>query len=323
MVFEELKSERKIPVDLLFGTDWWTDCDDVAALDILLKAHRQGLVSLKAIGLSSVMRYSAPSIKAVCEQHGLGDIPIGLTRDAERRGLFCMYQKKLAAYCTSGFSGADCPEASRLYRGALSSLPGKAVIVDVGFPQILMRLLASGPDEYSDLDGKRLTEEKVSEIVIMGGRWDRSPGSEYNFRVYRQNRVSAAYVCEHSPVPLTFLGYEVGKSVVTGGKRVPGLTGTAYAAHLSPRGRPSWDPMTALLAVIGDAEKAGYRRIRGRATVDPRTGKNSFEAFEGGTHSYLVKEKDDLFYKKQIDEINGLQIGIPADRRPGTREGTV
>ena len=303
MIFETIKAAGETPRSIIFGTDWWTDCDDVAALDLLLKAHRYGLIDLKAIGINSVMKYSAPSLRAVCEQYGLGGIPIGLDSRARRKGSFCLYQKTLAAFCSPGFSNSDCPEAYKLYRSTLASLQGKAVIVDVGFPQIIMELLQSRPDESSDLDGIELVKEKVSEIILMGGRWDKNPGREYNFFAYKLNREAAAYICEHCPVPLTFLGYEVGKDVVTGGKAVPGLTGIAYAAHLSRGGRPSWDPMAALFSIVGDAEKAGYRRIRGKAAVDPKSGQNRFEACDSGNHSYLVKEKEACFYKDQIDEI--------------------
>ncbi len=308
MIFEEIKATREQPIDLLFGTDWWTDCDDVAALEILLKAHRAGLIRLRAIGVNSVMQYSAPSLKAMCEAHGLGEIPIGLDRSAVRKGILCLYQKKLAAFCRSGFSNADCPDAFRLYRRVLASLPGKAVIVDVGFPQIIMQLLRSQPDAYSELDGTELVKSKVSEILLMGGRWDKPFGREYNFCAYPVNRKAASYICRHCPVPLTFLGYEVGKDIVTGGKAVPGLTGRAYAAHGSGNGRPSWDPMTAVAAVIGDAEKAGYRKITGRAVVNPKYGTNRFQACAGGTHAYLVKKKDDRFYQAQIEEILMLPL---------------
>ena len=270
MVFETLKASREQPINVIFDTDWWTDCDDVAALDILLKAHKYGLIRLRAVGINSVMPYSAPSLKALCEQYGLDELPIGLDRKAERKGLLCLYQKKLASRCKPGFTNADCPDAYKLYRSALASLREKAVIVDVGFPQIIMELLQSPPDACSDLNGAELVKSKVSEIVLMGGRWDRKVGMEYNFCAYGLNREAAAYICEHCPVPLTFLGFEVGKDIVTGGKTVPGLTGLAYAAHRSPEGKPSWDPMTALFAITGSAEKAGYRRIRGKASVNRR-----------------------------------------------------
>ena len=35
------ETEKK-PRRIIFGTDWWTDCDDVAALDILLGAISAG-----------------------------------------------------------------------------------------------------------------------------------------------------------------------------------------------------------------------------------------------------------------------------------------
>ena len=305
MSFQEIAAQRERPLPLIFGTDWWTDCDDVAALDLLLRAHAQGLVDLKAIGVNSVMRYSAPSVKAMCEQYGLGDIPIGLDRAAERKGFMCLYQKKLASFCASGFVNADCPEAYKLYRAALASVAEKAVIVEVGFPQILTELLQSSPDEFSGLGGERLVSETVKEIVVMGGRWDRSRGMEYNFFAYPVNRKAAAFLCGHCPVPLTFLGYETGKSVITCGKHTPGLTGIAYAAHFSPRGRSSWDPMTALYAVTDNAAEAGYRKVRGRAAVNPKTGANSFTPDPSGPHAYLVKEKEDEFYREQINGIFG------------------
>ena len=303
MTFEEIKTSREKPINIVFGTDWWSDCDDVAALDIMLKAHKHKLIDLKAIGINSVMKYSAPSVKAMCEQYGLSDIPIGLVTSAKRKGVLCLYQKKLASFCKSDFSNNDCPEAYKLYRKTLASLTQKAVIVDVGFPTLIMELFKSQPDEYSTLSGTELIKNKVSEIIIMGGRWDKQTAKEYNFCAYKTNRTAANYICEHCPVPITFLGYEVGKDIKSGGKNVPGLTGRAYTAHFSKKGRPSWDPMTVIFAIIGNADKAGYKKIRGKAFVNPENGKNCFERSENAKHFYLVKEKDDKFYKEQINEI--------------------
>lgn len=303
MIFEELKANREEPINILFGTDWWSDCDDVAALDIMLKAHKHRIIKLLAIGVNSVMKYSAPSVRAMCEQRSLSDIPIGLDSSARRKGQFCLYQKKLASFCRTDYNNSDCIEAYELYRSVLASLQGKAVIVDVGFPNLIMELLKSEPDLYSDLSGMELVKDKVSEIIIMGGRWDKKVGKEYNFSAYRINSEAASFICENCPVPITFLGYEVGKDIKSGGKAVPGLTGTAYKAHLSRGGRPSWDPMTALFAIIGDSEKAGYKRVWGKASVNPRSGKNRFEVAENGIHSYLVKTKDNNFYKSQIEEV--------------------
>ena len=191
----------------------------------------------------------------------------------------------------------------QLYRRVLSRLSEKAVIVDVGFPTLIAELLQSEADDDSSLEGTMLVREKVCEIIVMGGRWDKSVGKEYNFSAYRRNREAAAYLCEHCPVPLTFLGYEVGKDIITGGKEVPGLTGVAYAAHHSGRGRPSWDPMTALFAIFGEEEGAGYKRVRGTASVDPQSGKNRFRKEAEGRHAFLVKTEANCFYQRQIQEI--------------------
>ena len=66
--------------------------------------------------------------------------------------------------------------------------------------------------------------------------------------------------------------------------------------------------MAALFAVIGDAETAGYRLVRGKAAVDPASGKNSFVSDEKGSHAYLLKTKEDDFYKEQIDAILMMEI---------------
>jgi hypothetical protein len=61
--------------------------------------------------------------------------------------------------------------------------------------------------------------------------------------------------------------------------------------------------MLVLLAIIGDEKKAGYKTVRGRATVDAETGANFFKEAPGGTHCYVVKAMDDSFYRDMIDEI--------------------
>ena len=47
---------RGKPRRIIFGTDWWIDCDDIAVLDILSGVHKRGQIELQAICVSSVMR---------------------------------------------------------------------------------------------------------------------------------------------------------------------------------------------------------------------------------------------------------------------------
>ena len=286
----------KRPVNILHGTDWWTDCDDIAALRVLCRAHKAGKINLCCVGIDSVMEYSAASVSAFMNSEGL-EIPIGVDFAAVREGKNCRYQKLLAGYPHSVNGNNDCEEAWRLYRKTLASLPGKADITEVGFPEIVMQLLQSPPDEYSPLTGAELVKEKVDKIWLMAGRWDRTPGLEYNLSAYPVCAEAGHYICENSPVPLIFLGFEVGIDVISGGDVPDGdLLKIAFNAHGSANGRSSWDPMLALAAVTQDLAAAGYAAVYGRAQVDPATGKNTFAPGDG-PHCYLVKTQPDAYYE--------------------------
>ena len=47
---------------ILLGTDWWTDCDDIAAVRIACRAHRKGLWNLAGVVIDACMEYSAASL---------------------------------------------------------------------------------------------------------------------------------------------------------------------------------------------------------------------------------------------------------------------
>ena len=49
---------------------------------------------------------------------------------------------------------------------------------------------------------------------------------------------------------------------------------------------------------------AGLQHVNGKILYnDPKTGKNRFEVREGGRHAYLVKTKEDAFYKSRIETL--------------------
>ncbi len=303
-VFDEIKKTRREPVPVLHGTDWWTDCDDVAALRLLLRAHKAGLIELLGVGINSVMPFSAPSVSAMCDLEGV-DVMIGVDRSAVRDAGRCRYQQPLAERFTHRIKSNDeCPEAWKMYRAALVKSERKAAVIDVGFPQIIMQLLKSRPDELSGLDGIELVRQKVSQIWLMAGKWDEPDGKEYNLTAYPLCAEAGAYICENSPVPVTFLGFEVGKDVITGcGADPDDPLGVAFAALGFAGGRSSWDPMTALLAITGDPAAAGYSVVRGRARVDPATGVNNFTEDPDGPHRYVKKIRPDAWYADRINEL--------------------
>lgn len=287
--------------NILHGTDWWTDCDDIAALRILCRAHKAGEINLLGVGIDSVMEYSAPSVSAFMENEGV-NVPIGVDKRAVREGKNCRYQQLLAGFPHSVKTNDECEDAWRLYRKTLAALPGKAQITEVGFPQIIMQLMQSEPDEFSPLTGLELVKEKVERIWLMAGRFDRSPGREYNLAEYPECREAGHYICENSPVPLIFLGFEVGMDVITGGPLPEDdLLKRAFIAHGSGKGRASWDPMLVEAAVMQDFAAAGYTAVYGKVRVDEATGENTFTEGEGN-HCYLVKTQPNAFYADRINK---------------------
>ncbi len=289
-----MEKRRKI----ILGTDWWTDCDDCVALRLLCNAHKKGEIELLAVGINGCMEFSAPSLNAFLTAEGMGYIPIGIDREGTDFAGSCFpYQEPLcAAFPHAIERNEECENAVELYRRILEESEECVDIIEIGFCQIISGLLESE-------GGVELVRKKVNKFYIMAGRWDRENGEEHNFNNNLRSRQVGHSLCEKSPVPITFLGFEVGLNVLSGDGTPEGdalnLCITEFGC--AETGRHSWDPMTALLAIIGDEEKAGYSLAAGTARVDPATGKNNFTLGEG-LHGYVIKEKPDNYYRNEIQK---------------------
>lgn len=294
-------------VKIIAGTDWWTDCDDAVALRLLARAHLRGEIELLGVAVNACMEDSAPSLDAYLGLEGLPNLPLGIDLAATDYGGRPPYQRRLAALPGAHRRNTDCEEGVRFYRRLLSQSEGCVDIVEIGFQQILAGLLLSGPDDLSPLDGLRLVQEKVNKLWAMAGNWaDPRRGFEHNFAKTPRASCAANIVCKRWPTPVTFLGFEVGQSVITGGRLPEGDTlRQILIDHGTPAGRCSWDPMLALLALTGDEKAAGYGVVRGRASVSAQSGINRFKADENGPHAYVVKERPDAFFRQNIDSAIG------------------
>lgn len=127
---------------------------------------------------------------------------------------------------------------------------------------------------------------------------------ENNFCRNARSRLAGSVLCGLCPVPITFLGFEVGFGVISGDKL--DHSDALYRVledHGSAAGRHSWDPMTVVLALIGDEEKAGYDTVVGYASVDPESGANRFIRDENGKHRFVVKKYPNEYYADQINHL--------------------
>ena len=290
----------------IFGTDWGEDCDDVVALRILARKHKAGEIKLVGVAINTCIPESVASLDAFLVSEGVELLSIGIDRNAGELCKKITYQKRLAGSGKARIFNADAEDGVKLYRRLLAETTEPIEIIEVGFLQILAGLLDSQGDEISPLSGVELVRQKVAKIWSMAGKYDEEGGREYNIHKSELTRKAADTVVKKCLMPITFLGFEVGFPVITGGESVlkeGDILLDAMRDYGAAKGRNSWDPMTALLAVIGDEEKAGYNLVRGTMSVDTESGANFFAKSENGLHAYVVKKFDDTYYSNAINEI--------------------
>ena len=287
----------------ILGTDWWSDCDDAVALRLLARAHIKGSAELLGIVINAAMEYSAPSVDGFLRLEGCDNIPLGIDLAATDFGKVTPYQERLAPYAEKYKTNYDAEDGVSLYRRLLAEADSKVEIIEIGYLQAIAALLRSPADSISEKTGLELVSEKVSRIWVMAGKWDRDGERENNFMRNRRAIEGGRTFLELCPVPVTFLGWEVGYGVLTGGN-LPHTDHLWQALndHGSGGGRHSWDPMLTLLALTGDAMLAGYREVSGRATLDI-DGCNHFEPSADGIHSFVIKNEPDSFYESIINRL--------------------
>ncbi len=295
------------PRNIIFGTDWWTDCDDTAALRMVCRYAKQGIWQPLGVILNAAAPYAAASVMAVLTDEGFGNLPLGIDLDADDYGGKPPYQYAVASAAgTTDMRNEDCENGVSLYRRLLSDADdGSVELLEVGYLPVLSGLLTSVPDEISPLTGLELVRTKVSHVWCMAGNWEhRGIGRENNFCRNRRASEAAHTVLQLCPVPMTFLGYEIGADVFAHPPQNPkDLIRIAFDAHGSSHGRCAWDPMLVHLAAAADPADAGYTAVSGTAAVNGENGENHFHPHADGLHRYVKKTHDNAWYETRIDAL--------------------
>lgn len=287
----------------ILGTDWWTDCDDAVAIRILARAHKLEKIKITGIGINACMECSVTSLEGFLNQEGI-KVPIGIDLAATDFGGNPPYQNNLSKYSSAYSSNLDAEDSVRLYRRILACTNTPIEIIEIGYLQVIANVLESLPDDISEKSGYELVKERVSKIWVMAGKWDEDFGKENNFTRNSRSRTAGHFFCTKCPVPVTFLGWETGFDVITGDNlNKNDILYKVLCDHGSSDGRSSWDPMLVLMALIGDERAAGYDVVCGRASVDGDTGANHFSPDENGLHKYVIKSKENEYYKKLINQM--------------------
>jgi len=198
---------------IIFDTDFGGDVDDLGALVMLHNFVDKGECNLLAVMCWSTEQYSVSAVDAVNRYYGHPDIPVGTRKDSAYYESW-NYSKTLADKFPHKLSYKEAEDATYLYRKLLAASDDKSiVIVTVGPLMNIQKLIKSGADAISNLNGKELIEKKVKEFVIMGGQFPEG-AKEWNFDGAMPGVTQ--FVLRNITVPTTFLGFEIGVVIKTG-----------------------------------------------------------------------------------------------------------
>jgi inosine-uridine nucleoside N-ribohydrolase len=274
---------------IILDTDLSSDVDDAGAVAVLHALADRGEADILAMMISSGDPWSGPCLDALNTSFGRPDIPIGVINPAE-----VIDESKYTAYMANHFDhdfslANNGEDAFLLYRKVLAQQPDNSVsIVTIGYLSNLARLLNSGPDQYSPLDGLALVKTKVKRLVCMGGKFPK--GREWNF--YRDARATVATM-QRWPTPITFVGFEIGSRVKTG-KALREVSETqplrvAYQRYNQTSNRESWDQVAVLVAVHPEKSRPKYWSLAkpGRVVVE-EDGSNTWQSEAKGQGRYLL-----------------------------------
>ncbi len=219
------------PVRVILDTDISPDVDDVGSVAVLHALADLGEVEILGMGISFNDAFNAPCLDAMNTYYGRPDIPIGVMPGIGKESASAYTRKVAEEFPHDLASAADAPPAVTLYRRLLAGQPDRSVVlISIGPLTNVASLLASPPDENSDLNGTGLVEKTVR---AWGPRAGLVPsGHEFNTDVDAAASHSAA---EGWPTPIVFSGFEIGQSIGTGA----GL-----------RALPDYQPSAAALRVV-------------------------------------------------------------------------
>lgn len=272
----------------ILDTDWFTDCDDCIALRFLLgnldEKHR-----LLGINVDATTEYSYASMKSFLEDAGV-EYPIALDEENMYLGV-TRYQKNMAN--GSIYTNQDAEKSVDFYKRILEQ-NDNVEILSIGFLSSIEKVFRQYPE---------LSREKIKRIWVMGGKWDEEGGFEYNIsgggNKFAIN--ASRFLINEALCPITFLGFEVGATVITGRhlREKGDILFKAMEDYGTPAGRESWDPLL-IMAGLDDKYLDCFYCIQGNAYIDEQ-GKNYFVECADGKHQYIVKTREDSYYERIID----------------------
>ena len=289
-------NKTKETKQIIFDTDIGMDCDDAAALGILLNAHKRGECEILAITASTGREGATATVNAICDYYGVNGIPVGRMK----RMLQCDGVNNYARAVMEKYGTEDVEtDAVPLLRKTLAEAAGKVSVIAVGPLSNLEELLKSKADEFSPLCGADLVKKKVDKLYVMIGSFPQNFGGK-RFREWNllQDVPAARYVIENWGTKKVYLPFEIGAAVFTemGQNENPvwySMKNFAIANGVDISNgyrRESWDPVTCMIA-LNENNPLFIYSPEGTVTVDGDC-VTLFEEKTGGLDKYLSVNSD-------------------------------
>lgn len=316
---------------IIFDSDIGPDVDDAGTAAVLHALADQGEAHILAMACCTSSEWGAPCLDAINTWYGRPDIPIGTFKGA---GFLTdsKYNEQIAKRFPNDLkSGKNAPDATEVYRKTLAAQKDRSVTICATGPlNNLQRLLESGPDRFSKLNGKELVKKKVASLVVMGGRFPE--GKEWNFE---QDARAAARVMADWPTPILASGFEIGAEIKTGARlhaETPAENPVRAAYELyvgAGKDRESWDQTAMYVAVRGLGTSARWMwnvSGNGAITVDEKTKVNRWAANPSNERFYLVPQAPTEVVKKAIEDLMVQpplkdKTKIPGSAKPSQKSG--
>jgi len=324
-------SAARNPVPVIFDTDITGDCDDVLALAMLHALADRGECRIEAVTISKINPLAAAFVDAVNTFYGRGDLPIGATRDAQRR------ESRYLALCKATepdgsqryphdlLSSDQAEDAVPLLRRTLANAEDHSlVIIQVGIAANLADLLRSPPDAISPLAGQELVEKKCRLASVMAGCFGPLPTTDHHLEANVVNGIAAMQTFASDwpeSVPVIWSDFRIGlaapfprESIARDfGYEPHHIVREAYLLHSGPNhDRPSWD-LTSVLQAIRPLDGFFDLSPAGRVHVDD-DGFTRFEPQPNGRDRYLILSDEQI--PRVVATQRALASQPPSSRGP-------
>lgn len=284
----------------ILDMDYSSDVDDVLALRLANNLHKQGIIELKAIGLSTSDEKDL-NIKAVdglLDYDSIDNIPIGYSHQYIEDG--SPYWDILAGYSDNDYISLD---SVSLYRYIISRSKQPVTICTTGYLNNIADLVQSKPDLISPFTGKQLLERNNTIIYITGGEPN---GWNNNLSFYSEAREATEYLIKNID-NLIFIQSDTGGAFASGeylqlNHKEDPVSKSLWAFNGSPVGRWAWDPTAVWIAAYQDYEYCNVSIDKIDIAYNKDTGYNLFVFDEDGRHYRICRSHDNIeFYKTIID----------------------